>query len=303
MQSKLRSAINRICRTIEDTFAFTLGGTPSTQNFGDSASEGTSESPARVDHRHGMADLPEDTLDNLDSHAFYFNDLWYSLATLDNTVDFSGTVTLGGRDVPGETGAIGSVDVASSTAANTGSAFWIAQNSSGSTVTQDVYAPRLRRLEIRAMPHTATAGLTTMVSVIGAFRTSSNARADLTTDGIFFRLDTSVSANWFAVVRVGSADSYAADTGVAPRNDGSGNVKFDTFRIDYDGTTAVFYIGNDANGDGHIEFTQVGSTTVTLPGTSNKLCGYGVCTSHSDAGTSRTLVCDYVLIDGLRSAL
>jgi hypothetical protein len=304
MQAQIRSYVSRLCRELtRDGGAILFGSTPSSQRFGDAASPGTQDLAARIDHRHGLEDLPEDTVDQLDQFALAFLELVHTTTTGFNDASTWGTLAFTSRDVAGETGGYGTADLTTGTSANTGSGILV-QQQSGTSATQDTYAPRLRRFECRVRPVDVSASLPNMRFAVGGFRTGAAQRLDQITDGVYFYLDTDAggAGTYHAKITVNSVDTFDVDTGLSPRAIGT-DVAFDFFRIDYDGATVQFYMGTP-NEDDETVWSLITQTDEDLPGASNLVAGWGAgLMTEAALATGRIMVVDNILVKGLRVAV
>lgn len=308
MKQWVRRQVDELCAQAGDLFAPSFGELPVTQDFSDLPEEGTSENLARADHRHGMPDPPESTLDNLDIFAVFFEDLVLSTPT--NVIhQIVSTPAVGGRDDVGHIGAFGSVDLATNATINNTSGAWI-RNDTTTTLTARHLWQRTIRLVIRALIPATVAQLPNTkawVGGIGAFAyTAVTTRIETNlTDGVYFSLslDGSGVGNWQANAENGG-NVTTVDTGRPPVQSGA-NVEFTTFQIDYDHTTttATFFIGDSTHvdDDGLVIMDQVASISTNIPTSARKLGGYGIWVENG-AGATRTISLDNVYYKGYRVA-
>lgn len=308
MKEWVRRQVDQLCAEAGTLFEPTFGELPVTQDYSDLPEEGVSENLARADHRHGMPDPPESTIDQLDIFAVFFEDLVLSTPT--NVIhQVVTTPAVGGRDDVGHIGAFGSVDLTTNGSLDNTSGAWI-RNDSTTTLTARHLWQRTLRLVIRALVPATVAQLPNTkawVGAIGAFSytlVSVNIETNIT-DGVYFSLSTDGSGvgNWQANAENNNSVT-TVDTGRAPVQNGS-DVEFTTFQIDYDHPTgtATFFIGDSTHvdDDGLVIMDQVAQISTNIPPSTRKLGGFGVWVQNG-VTASRTIALDNVYYKGYRVA-
>lgn len=293
IHSYIRRLAGNTCHNLTESFMPSFG-TPVDLAFGDVAEEGTSESFARADHRHGMPNQ-DSFVDNLEDVASLFHELVITASATATDLKFVnvGTVVIGGRDDSGDgLFGYGTVDTPTSAAVPSSNGVWIQNASGGTTLTQVHPFKRTRHFAARVRPVLQAATELPNVRVaVGFMRSSTNGDVTTITDGVYFLLSTDATGagNYFLVAQ-NNGSTTSVDTTVAPRRDASNNVLFDVFRITYDGETVTGYI----NG------TQVASLDTNVPPASRKLAGYGAWITNNSA-VVRTLVSDFFVWTGVRN--
>lgn len=301
MQSRIRDAASRARNAAQITLSDRFGD-PSPITFGATAEIGDTRDAAghplfaNAGHVHETPELPDAAIEDFDNFVVLFSDMIYAVTFASGDIPdlrfYGASVNVGGRDGTGETAAFGSVDCVTGAAATNGAGGYITEVATAADTTdQAIYVPRVRRFQARVRVATDSTALASSRVVIGAVRTSTTRLLTTITDGLYFFLetDTASAGTWQVRSTAGSVTS-SLETGIAPRIS-AGSVLFDTFKIDFDGQTASFFI-NDV---------PVGQLSKNIPGSSQLVAGWGAFL-QTKVAAAKTMILDYLLYKGARVA-